>query len=86
MKKKERMEELQSRREFFKNAAKSTLPFLGMTLLLSMPNIANALSSSGCEGNCKGSCAGHCENNCAENGCKGNCSGTCSGSCSSTNK
>ena len=35
-------EELQSRREFFKKAAKGALPILGAILLAGMPNVVNA--------------------------------------------
>lgn len=85
-------DEIQSRREFFKNAAKKALPILGAVALMSMPNIvkSNAISknpSSTCEvctGLCTGctgctSCSGWCEG-----ACRGGCTGSCLGctSCS----
>lgn len=42
MVKKEKNEELQSRREFFKKAAKGALPILGAVVLASAPGLANA--------------------------------------------
>ena len=63
--------ELQSRREFFKNAAKSTLPVLGLAVLATLP-IQNP--TTGCEG-----CTGYCT------GCTG-CGDGCGGSCKGTDK
>ena len=42
MVKNEKNEELQSRREFFKKAAKGALPILGAVVLASAPGLANA--------------------------------------------
>lgn len=73
-------DEIQSRREFFKNAAKKALPILGVAFLGSLPlnNVMGAkLQPSGCEYSCSGSCSGGCS------GCSGSCSGGCSG-CSGT--
>ena len=74
MSKNKKNEELQSRREFFKKAAKGALPILGLTVLSSMP-ILNASAESkagmGCEG-CTGLCTG-----CTS--CSGWCQGTCQG-------
>ncbi|MBQ7711257.1 MAG: Cys-Xaa-Xaa-Xaa repeat radical SAM target protein [Bacteroidales bacterium] len=83
MKEKKQNEELQSRREFFKDAAKKALPVIGAIVLASSPIISQAAStvSMGCEGNCSGTCTGKCEGLCAESGCKGSCSGTCTGKC-----
>lgn len=79
-------EELQSRRDFFKKAAKGALPIIAGVILSTMPNVAKAMQNNGCNGNCKGSCMGHCEGCCAENGCKGTCSGTCHKSCTYSSK
>ena len=46
MKKNEKNEELQSRREFFKKAAKSALLILGAILLSGAPQIINAAEKS----------------------------------------
>ena len=46
MKKNEKKEELQSRREFFKKAAKGALPILGAILLSGAPQILNAAEKS----------------------------------------
>lgn len=85
--KQNKKEELQSRRQFFKKAAKATLPILGAVVLANMPMIAQASngSSTGCEactGLCTGctgctSCSGLCEGECL--GCTG-CSLNCYGS------
>lgn len=46
MKKNVKNEELQSRREFFKKAAKGALPILGAILLSGAPQILNATEKS----------------------------------------
>ena len=64
MDKKKRNEEIQSRREFFKNAAKGALPILGAVLLANAPVIARAADSEapmGCTGTCTGACYGSCK-------------------------
>lgn len=51
MVKNEKNEELQSRREFFKRAAKGALPILAGAVLLSSPVVseaANVMSCAGC--------------------------------------
>lgn len=80
MKKSKKNEELQSRREFFKKAAKSALPILGAIVLASSPVLVQAVEKAptGCTGTCVGGCYGGCK------GCSTTCSGTCSGSCSHT--
>ena len=73
MQKNKKNEELQSRREFFKRAAKGALPIIAGALLVSNPAIseaANAMSCSGCNNRCMNSCF---------NTCHGTCSRTCSG-------
>lgn len=74
MDKKERNEEIQSRREFFKNAAKGALPILGAVLLANAPVIARAADSEAPMG-CTGSCYSGCKNGCTS--CKYTCKGGC---------
>lgn len=84
MKENEKKEELHSRREFFKETAKKTLPFLGIIALGPIlnscePDDYEPLGSSGpsgcgnsCSGSCEGDCAGDCDDNCTAdcwNGC-----------------
>lgn len=85
-------EELQSRRSFFKNAAKAALPIIGAIALANMPAIAKASNSSStscsyCGGGCKG-CAGTCVGTCRDacTGCSGLCQGTCKGMCYNSGK
>ena len=93
----EKRSELQSRREFFKNAAKKTLPILGAIVLAGMPGILRAQEKQpmscewGCEGGCsygcQGSCYGSCEGSChlsCESSCKGYCEGGCKYTCETT--
>lgn len=73
-------EELQSRREFFKKAAKAALPVLGAVVLANLP--VQTISASGCAG---GSCTATCRNNCeayCAGGCKGSCGSVCAKGCS----
>lgn len=74
MSNKKQNEELQSRREFFKKAAKAALPVAGAVVLSSLPNIIQA-APSGCTGTCYGMCVGSCD------GCKYTCYGTCKNGC-----
>lgn len=88
MEKKMNNEELQSRREFFKKAAKGALPILGAIALAAAPTIVKAAETPqycnyDCTSSCRGGCAG-CQGTCrggCESLCGGNCSGSCSGSC-----
>ncbi|MFK2396247.1 Cys-Xaa-Xaa-Xaa repeat radical SAM target protein [Bacteroides fragilis] len=86
--KKNKNEELQSRREFFKKAAKGALPILGAIILASNPVLAKAGETAmgckygcstgcytACSGSCKSGCDGTCKNACY--GCKYTCEGTC---------
>ena len=85
MDKKMNNEELQSRREFFKKAAKSALPMIAAVALASAPAIVNAAEKEmGCNWACEGYCTGNCTNSCTGrcSGCMGTCTGTCSGTCS----
>ena len=101
MKQNEKNEELQSRREFFKKAAKGALPILGAIALAGAPGIVKAAEeamdcnyscsyscSNSCRGDCYGGCSGSCGGACSyscQNTCKGSCQGRCSGGCSSMN-
>ena len=76
-------EELQTRREFFKKAAKGALPILGAIVLANTPFKSFAHESQeelGCDFGCYGGCAGGCGRSCSV-GCSGSCSGSCSGAC-----
>lgn len=87
MEKKNRNEELQSRREFFKKAAKGVLPILGATLLANTPLLVKATEEDpmGCNYSCSYSCSNSCSGSCY-GGCKGGCGGACSYSCQNTCK
>lgn len=76
MDKQKKNEEIQSRREFFKKAAKAALPVVGAVVLSSLPFAeAKAQYGNGCWSACKGSCSGKCTS------CYGSCSGACESSC-----
>ena len=79
-------EELKSRRDFFKKAAKSALPILGAVVLSTTPIISKASeTATGCKGDCISLCAVGCNGSCkgsCEQSCSGNCYNTCHGSCS----
>lgn len=75
-KKDKKNNEMQSRRAFFKKAAKSVLPLVAGGVLASAPAIAKAEKTpSGCQWDCSYSCRGGCQ------GCTGACTGGCSGRC-----
>ena len=82
MKKQTENEELQSRREFFKQAAKKVLPVVGAIALASSPILAQATEkeSMGCNTNCQIACAKGCYIFC-EGTCKDTCLKTCKGTC-----
>lgn len=72
---KKKNEELQSRREFFKRAAKSALPIVAAVALSSVPAIADAVNSNACTcASCVGGCGTACYHGCAV-GCSGGCTG-----------
>lgn len=80
-----RQEELQSRRDFFKKAAKGVLPILGAVVLANTPLLSSAaektpMECDGCSGSCKGNCSYGCQGSC-RGGCAGQCGGGCKGSC-----
>ena len=77
-------ENLQSRREFFKKAAKAALPVLGAIALSSVPlqnaHGASAMGCQGCTSICTGACGGctNCTGCTSCSGCTG-CSLNCYG-------
>lgn len=83
--------EVQSRRDFFKKAAKATLPIFGVAVLFNFP-LHKAMASTectACEGGCQGSCSGTCSGNCrgeCNTSCQGTCSDSCKGDCSNVCK
>lgn len=82
MSNKKQNEELQSRREFFKKAAKAALPVVGAVVLSSLPIRVDAHSSTSCEKQCAGSCGAACTScwtGCT--GCKAACRTSCEGDC-----
>ena len=86
MKQTKKNEELQSRREFFKSAAKGALPILALTVL--GPAIFSSCEKDddddkSCRGGCADTCISTCDVDCGSschdfcaNGCSGGCSGT----------
>lgn len=85
MEAKKQNEELQSRREFFKKAAKKALPAIGVIALATSPiaSLAKEVEPLGCNYNCSGgcnSCRGTCEYRCQDD-CSGSCKGGCKNSC-----
>lgn len=77
--KKVQNEELQSRRDFFKNAAKAALPILAGAVIASNPILAaSAEIPMGCNYSCSGGCSGSCSSSCGF-GCSGSCKGGCGG-------
>ena len=94
MEENKRKEELQSRRDFFKKAAKAALPVVGAIVLAGAPSIVKAVEKTpmgcdygcslacrdGCQGTCQGRCVRSCLGGCDE-GCQGQCRYSCSGSC-----
>ncbi len=76
-------EELQSRREFFKKAAKAALPVVGAVVLSSLPIVKSEATTwctngcmTGCDGSCNDSCYGSCTGTCNAS-CRGYCGGNC---------
>ena len=80
MNKKKQKKELQTRREFFKDAAKSALPMIAGILLTVMPQVTNAKKTvMGCEIGCYTGCSRGCKERCQ--GCQGGCNTHCAVSC-----
>ena len=67
MGKNKKNEELKSRREFFKKAAKGALPVLSFTMFGStfLTSCGSDDCNNGCVGSCDGSCAGSCKTSCS---------------------
>ena len=82
---KKQNEELQSRREFFKKAAKAALPVVGAMVMSSIPFVkAGAAYCSGCQNDCTNGCRGGCHRSCGSScalNCKGSSSMNYSGPC-----
>jgi len=83
MEEKKQNEEIQSRREFFKESAKKALPLLAFTALgatlftaCEKENASLNGSSSGCGRSCSGSCEGDCAGDC-DDGCWQACIKAC---------
>ena len=90
MEKTNKNEELQSRREFFKKAAKSALPILAAVALAGTPGIIRAAErapmgckTSACAYGCLYSCNQSCKTGCLRT-CEG-CKGTCKTFCTNSN-
>lgn len=79
MKKELNNEELQSRREFFKRAAKAALPVVGAVVLANLPILRSEAAPSDCNYNCVNGCYG-CKNTC-KGGCQAECLITCAATC-----
>lgn len=86
MKENKKKEELQTRREFFKNAAKSALPIVAGVFLTTIPQVTNASTKiiMDCDLGCYGGCYRTCNNRCQ--GCQGGCNTNCAVSCDKTCK
>ncbi len=76
----EKSENICSRREFFKKAAKGVLPILGMTIL--GPTLLSSCKKDDCS-DCVYSCSDSCITGC-KNSCDASCSAGCTNSCKTT--
>lgn len=95
MNEKNKNEEIQTRREFFKKAARATLPVLGAVVLSSLPfqqveahDCGSSCSSTcyrGCQYGCGYNCNGLCRDNCTRT-CYNTCKTTCDSTCKGTSK
>ena len=76
MKKSNSNEEILSRREFFKKAAKTALPIFGAivagSILSSCEPYEGTISCSDCSGTCDGGCSGDCWRACHDE-CASSC-------------
>lgn len=89
MDKNRKKKELQSRREFFKKAAKVALPIVGVAIMASLPFATVDASNTNCGGMCSNNCSGSCSNSCVQyctQGCRTSCQSTCRGGCTSSNR
>lgn len=78
-------EVLQSRREFFKKAAKGALPILGAIVLAGVPQLSKATEAMGCTIDaCTATCMGACKGTCS--GCAHSCSRSCMRGCSGSSR
>lgn len=87
MSKNQKNEELQSRREFFKKAAKGALPILGAIVLANVSLIAKAEQPMGCNDGCTASCSrvcSGCTSSCYSANCRSSCTGYCTTTCTGT--
>lgn len=99
MEENKRNEELQSRRDFFKKAAKAALPVIGAITLSGLPGLIKAaetndapsncqlVCSYGCSGSCSGGCQGSCGDMCSygcTQSCYSGCLQSCTGGCNNT--
>jgi modification target Cys-rich repeat protein len=73
--------EILSRREFFKNAAKGTIPIIGMLLMSSVGSNLLSSCTKGDEDDSCSECSGKCESGCLH-ACSSGCKNICGGSCS----
>ena len=72
-------EELQTRREFFKKAAKGALPILGAIVLANSPLLSSAETIGSCPRSCGITCQTQCVNTCG--GLCTSCTGSCKNGC-----
>ena len=84
---------IQTRREFFKKAARGALPILGAIALINAPIVVHAeekvsmsckydcrFGCEGCTGSCYEECQGQCKDGCFRT-CLGRCDNDCQGNC-----
>lgn len=88
---KNKNEDFQSRRDFFKKAGKGILPVLGIMMLSNIPGIVTAAEKTqgGCDSSCESTCSGGCLTGChtgCEDGCRGGCTNSCKSSCEGSSK
>lgn len=92
MKQKDNKNEVQTRREFFKKAAKEVLPIISILSISCFPIQLSAESPvnsckddcfyvcGGCSRSCYEECEGQCKDGCFRT-CTGRCDSTCQGNC-----
>ena len=92
MKEKQKNGELQTRREFFKKAAKSVLPIVAGVVVAGMPQVVKAMEKApmgcqgySCQGGCQFSCSQVCNSSC-QGSCKNDCYRSCYNGCNTTCK
>lgn len=77
--------ELHSRREFFRRAAKGTLPILGAIVLANVPGVLKAAAAEQPMGCSADGCSHSCSTSCARQ-CRGTCYSMCRDSCHNSSK